>query len=191
VQEDVSSLQLIEFFEQRRVAGTPMVMVTVIETSGSTYAKAGHRMLIDDQNLYYGLVSGGCLEGDLVEHAKRVFREGQARIVTYDLREDKDELWGLNIGCNGLTRLLLQLVTAENDYQPMRSIANVWQRRVSETIICITASTHPQLPIGRRASKRLTLTRRAPVAPWTVLTRSCRCSRTCAAWDPESPAYRG
>jgi xanthine dehydrogenase accessory factor len=111
----VSSVQLIEFFEQRRLVGTPMVMVTVIETSGSTYSKAGHRMLIDDQNRYYGLVSGGCLEGDLIEHAKRVFTHGQARIVTYDLRGDKDEFWGLDIGCNGLTRLLLQRGTAAND----------------------------------------------------------------------------
>jgi xanthine dehydrogenase accessory factor len=144
----MASLQLIQFFEQRRERGTPLVLVTVIETFGSTYSKAGHRMLIDDQNLYHGLVSGGCLEGDLLEHAKLVFKDGRARIVTYDLRGDDDALWGLGIGCNGLTRLLLQLLAAENDYEPMRSIVHTWQTQLSRTITCVIASTHPQIPIG-------------------------------------------
>ena len=39
-----------------------MVMVTVYETLGSTYSKAGHRMLIAEDGDYAGLVSGGCLE---------------------------------------------------------------------------------------------------------------------------------
>jgi xanthine dehydrogenase accessory factor len=94
------------------------------------------------------LVSGGCLEGDLIEHAKRVFTHGQARIVTYDLRGDKDEFWGLDIGCNGLTRLLLQPVAAENDYEPMRSITSAWRRPTAKTITFITSSAHPRMPIG-------------------------------------------
>jgi hypothetical protein len=44
----MSSLQLIQSLEQRRLAGTPMVMVPVIETSGPTHSQAGHPMLIDD-----------------------------------------------------------------------------------------------------------------------------------------------
>lgn len=144
----MASMQLIQFFEQRRVQGTPLVLVTVVETSGSTYSKAGHRMLIDHENLYHGLVSGGCVEGDLLEHAVLVFQDGRARIVTYDLRGEQDALWGLGVGCNGMTRLLLQRIAAETDYEPMRSIVDTWQRQLSRTIICVTASSHPQVPIG-------------------------------------------
>ena len=105
-------------------------------------------MLIDDQNLYHGLVSGGCLEGDLLEHAKVVFQNGGARIVTYDLRGDQDALWGVGIGCNGMTRLLLQLVSADTDYEPLRSIVHTWQTQLSRTIVCVTESCHPQIPVG-------------------------------------------
>lgn len=38
-------------------------------------------MLIDDQNHDYDLVTSRCLEGDLIEHERRAFRDGQARIV--------------------------------------------------------------------------------------------------------------
>ena len=30
---------------------------------GSTYTKAGHRMIVADNGDFHGLVSGGCLEG--------------------------------------------------------------------------------------------------------------------------------
>ena len=103
------SVQFIEFFNRHRAAGAPLVLVTVVETNGSTYSKAGHRTLIDVDGNYYGLVSGGCLEGDLVEHSRRVFADGLTRMVVYDLRDEREDLWGLGIGCNGLIKLLLQL----------------------------------------------------------------------------------
>jgi xanthine dehydrogenase accessory factor len=144
----MSSTQLVAFFDQCRERGAPMVMVTVIETEGSTYAKVGARMLIDDHGNYHGLVSGGCMEGDLVEHAQVVLKSGQARIVTYDLRGDKDELWGLGAGCDGLIRVLLQPITRPMNYEPMRSIARVLQSNEAQTIACVTASEHPDFPIG-------------------------------------------
>jgi xanthine/CO dehydrogenase XdhC/CoxF family maturation factor len=54
-----------------------------------------------------GLVSGGCLEADLAEHARRVHASGQAAVVTYDTRADDDAVWGLGLGCNGLVDVLL------------------------------------------------------------------------------------
>ena len=62
----------IDAFQAWRDAGESIVMVTVIRTEGSTYSKAGHRILIAGNGDYQGLVSGGCLEGDLAEHARAV-----------------------------------------------------------------------------------------------------------------------
>ena len=70
---------------------------TVVKTGGSTYAKPGAQMLIDGNGEYAGLLSGGCLEGDLREHAREVAATGAARIVSYDLRSSTDQLFGL--GC--------------------------------------------------------------------------------------------
>jgi xanthine/CO dehydrogenase XdhC/CoxF family maturation factor len=35
---------LVRFFEQRRERGEPLALVTIYETSGSTYSKAGAHM---------------------------------------------------------------------------------------------------------------------------------------------------
>jgi xanthine/CO dehydrogenase XdhC/CoxF family maturation factor len=115
--------QLLQSFYAWRAAGEALALATVYETAGSTYSKAGHRILLAANGDYRGLVSGGCLEGDLAERARGVVSSGKAATVTYDLRDSADELWGLGVGCNGLLRIFLQPLLSTNDYQPFAAIA--------------------------------------------------------------------
>lgn len=119
----MSTRQILRSFQAWRERGEALVLATVYETLGSTYSKAGHRILIAANGDYQGLVSGGCLEGDLAERARRVVETGEPAAVTYDMRDDADELWGLGIGCNGLIRVFLQELTAAGGYEPFASIA--------------------------------------------------------------------
>jgi xanthine/CO dehydrogenase XdhC/CoxF family maturation factor len=119
----MSVRRIIQAFDAWRASGQPIVLVTVYETLGSTYSKAGHRILIAQNGDYQGLVSGGCLEGDLAERAQRVIESGQAMAVTYDMRDEVDDLWGLGVGCNGLIRVLLQPLEPAQSYEPFASIA--------------------------------------------------------------------
>src|SRR5688572_10472499 len=93
--------RLLPLFERARSLDQPLVLATVIRTGGSTYAKPGAQMLIAGDGEYAGLLSGGCLEGDLREHARTVAASGTSRIVSYDLRSTTDQLFGLGAGCEG------------------------------------------------------------------------------------------
>ena len=106
---------LIERFEQWRGANERLVLGTVYETAGSTYSKAGARVLIDGEGNYQGLVSGGCLEGDLAEHAAAVLASGKARSVCYDMRGEHDILFGTGVGCDGMLKVLLQPLSGDGD----------------------------------------------------------------------------
>lgn len=86
----------------------PRVLATLVATSGSTYRKAGARMLILANGDHLGLLSGGCLEADLKEHAAEVLRSGVARAVEYDMRGPDDILFGIGAGCEGAMRVLLE-----------------------------------------------------------------------------------
>ena len=92
------------------------LLATIINTRGSAYRKAGAMMLFNDQGGQLGVVSGGCLESDLFHQARKCWMTGEARTVTYDMREEGDVAWRLGIGCGGEVTLLLQPVTAENHY---------------------------------------------------------------------------
>lgn len=120
-------MNLLEFFKTRVLGGRPMVLATVYETVGSTYSKAGGQMLIDSVGDFCGVLSGGCLEGDLVERARRVMQSGIAETASYELGAD-DELWGLGVGCDGTMRVLLQPLTAEMAYEPFAAIGDIIDR---------------------------------------------------------------
>jgi xanthine/CO dehydrogenase XdhC/CoxF family maturation factor len=129
---------LFERFDAWRTEGRTLVLATVIETSGSTYSKAGHRILIADSDEWQGLVSGGCLEGDLALQAEQVRRDGLARVVTYDLRGDADGVFGLGVGCDGLLRILLQRLDPATGWEPMSGIAAAVRDGQPGTLLTIT-----------------------------------------------------
>ncbi len=119
----MSLLRTVRRFSEWRDHREVLVLATVYETMGSTYSKAGHRSLIAANGDYQGLVSGGCLEGDLGERADRIRETRKPAAITYDLRDEADDLWGLGVGCNGLIRVFLQPLIPEQDYEPFAAIA--------------------------------------------------------------------
>ena len=139
---------LLQSFETWRAAGEPLVLATVYETAGSTYSKAGHRILLAANGDYRGLVSGGCLEGDLAERARGVIAAALAAAVTYDLRDSADDLWGLGVGCNGLLRVFLQPLLPANDYQPFAAIAQRLAGTRPAGLATVIESDRPDLALG-------------------------------------------
>ena len=142
---------LIQSFHAWRAAAEPLVLATVYETAGSTYSKAGHRILLAGSGDYRGLVSGGCLEGDLAERSRGVIASGKAAVITYDLRDSADELWGLGVGCNGLLRIFLQPLLLANDYEPFRAIADRLAGTRPAGVATVVESERADVEVGATA----------------------------------------
>jgi xanthine/CO dehydrogenase XdhC/CoxF family maturation factor len=98
---------LLDFFREHRHEDS-LVLATITATGGSTYRKPGAMMLISRDGSYEGMISGGCLEGDLLLHAGKVFDSGNVSRVTYDMHADDSLVWNLGLGCDGVVHLLLQ-----------------------------------------------------------------------------------
>ncbi len=92
------------------------VLASIIETQRSSYRKIGAMMLINSLGKSYGLLSGGCLEADLMRQAQKCWQTGTQITVCYDMQDDNDIAWQLGIGCGGLVKVLLQPVHHENNY---------------------------------------------------------------------------
>ena len=85
---------LLPLYERERSFGRSLALGLLAQTEGSTYRKPGALMLIAANGEYAGLLSGGCLEGDLREIGF-VFQEGALfdsmtveENVAYRLREE-------------------------------------------------------------------------------------------------------
>lgn len=111
------------------------VLATLIQSRGSSYRKLGARLLINQLGERFGLLSGGCLETDLVRQAARVFTSREPRLVSYDMLDDGGERWQQAIGCGGELHIGLCPLHQDNHYlgfdqvyQALRARESVWYR---------------------------------------------------------------
>ena len=139
--------EIVTAWEAVRAEGGEALLATVVGVSGSTYRRPGARMLLSREGRLAGSVSGGCLEGDILQKAWWRTENGAA-LVTYDSTDaDEDVVWGFGLGCNGVVQVLLERVSPERPGL-LNVLTAVLRERVSQTIITVTASDDPAVPLG-------------------------------------------
>ena len=111
------------------------ILVTVAATSGSTYRRAGARAIISEAGESYGTLSGGCLERDLAERARQWLGDFTPRLTTYDSTRSDDVVFGLGLGCRGITELLIEPFDAH--HVPLLLSEFAWNGR--EPVLLTTA----------------------------------------------------
>lgn len=135
-------------------------LVLVLDTSGSTYVRAGAVALFGADGTQAGWLSGGCLEPDIARQALDAAQRRRIGWMDIDTRGDEDLLAGSAVGCRGHLRLALV---------PL-SLLEGWNRLVDAW--CDGAALHVALhPDGRLSASAsthaLTLALDADVLPWT------------------------
>ena len=135
-------------YERARAEGAPLVLATVVATRGSTYRKAGAQMLIGSGGRYEGILSGGCLEGDLAGHAASVLETGTPKMVRYDNGGDDDLLWGLGAGCEGGMDVWLVRLDPAADWEPFATLSRCFEQRERARYALVLDSEAPILPVG-------------------------------------------
>lgn len=88
--------------------GLKNVLASVVYLKGSSYRKPGVRMLISEDLNSVGAVSGGCVEKEIIQRAKTVFRDNQPKIITYDGR--------YRLGCEGILYILIEPFFISDDF---------------------------------------------------------------------------
>ena len=126
------------------------VLATVVDLQGSGYRLPGARMLMSVDGETFGTVSGGCLEADVLERAKKVSETGRPEIFTYDTTADESSVFSLNMGCRGVIRILLECVGRDSRLIERLRMANVGRERQAVATL-IAAETEAEVNIGGRA----------------------------------------
>lgn len=143
---------IIAAYQQAAKQNLRGVLATVVRVEGSAYRRPGARMFVSETKQRTGVLSGGCLEGDVVERALKVIATGEPILVTYDTRSDSDIVWGLGIGCRGVVQILIEPASDFRCAGLMQLLADCEQnaeRGAVATVIRCEGS--PQVEIGARA----------------------------------------
>ncbi|RUT07344.1 putative xanthine dehydrogenase subunit A [Dulcicalothrix desertica PCC 7102] len=105
---------ILEAFDESQKSGETAFLATVVKTQGSTYRRAGAKMLITSTGKMVGTISGGCLENDVFEHTRQSMSNSKAIVVTYDNTAPEDIIWGFGLGCNGVVQVLIESLDTNN-----------------------------------------------------------------------------
>ncbi|MFC4767746.1 XdhC family protein [Effusibacillus consociatus] len=146
-------LDIVEGLKLCRDRKERAVLATILEVEGSAYRREGARCLISESGRIIGTLSGGCVEGDLFEHARAVMETGVSRTVRYDFRPEGDIFWGLGLGCNGALTIWLQSFDPIHHSEQAEQLVQDFQNRVSSmeayTIgIVVESEDRIKLPVG-------------------------------------------
>ena len=91
-----------------RAVGRSAALATVVRVDGSAPRGVGAKLAVAEGGEMGGSVSGGCVEGDVVEHALAVLSSGQPEIRRYGISDEQ----GLEVGlmCGGTIEVLIEPV---------------------------------------------------------------------------------
>lgn len=123
-------------------------LVTVVRVEGSSYRRAGARMLVLEDGTYLGGISGGCLEGDALRRAQKGIALGRPSVITYDTTQDDDYQIGVGLGCQGVIDVLFTPLFADDPGCPLRLLSELTAIREPAVVVTITASPLAEL-IGK------------------------------------------
>jgi xanthine/CO dehydrogenase XdhC/CoxF family maturation factor len=97
--------------------GKRAALATVVRVRGSAYRHEGAKMLVAEDGVTTGNVSGGCLEADVQEVALDVLTSRKSQLRSYYAGSDEIAAWDLGVGCEGQVEVLVEVVTAARTYE--------------------------------------------------------------------------
>ncbi len=134
--------------EQASAQHMEMALATVVKVEGSSYRRAGARMLVTADGRMTGAISGGCLEGDALKKALLAIQQRQNRLVTYDTSSHEGNAIGLQLGCNGIVHILFEYIDFSKSMHPITLLENVLQHRREAILVTCFSEDRRQLQLG-------------------------------------------
>jgi xanthine/CO dehydrogenase XdhC/CoxF family maturation factor len=91
--------EILADVERWRANGEKVAIATVVATRRSAPRPVGAKLAVSESGELAGSVSGGCVEGDVFEHACGVLRSGQPKLLSYGIEDE--EAWNVGLPCGG------------------------------------------------------------------------------------------
>ena len=79
--------------------GDDVALATVIDVKRSAPRPPGAKMAVNSRGEVSGMVSGGCVEGAVVEVAEEVLRGGDPRLLHFGIADS--DAWDVGLPCGG------------------------------------------------------------------------------------------
>jgi len=134
-------------------AGRKVALATVSRTWGSSPRPAGSKLAVSDAAEFVGSVSGGCIEGAVIQEALEVMASGGSRVLSFGVSDET--AWEVGLACGGKIEVLVEAVVPDPDTRGgvARAVLDelLAARRARRQVVLATplaAGVHRLLPVA-------------------------------------------
>jgi xanthine/CO dehydrogenase XdhC/CoxF family maturation factor len=106
--ENAPAENVLEQAAAWRRQGKGVALATVVTTWGSAPRPAGSQLAIDDGGQFIGSVSGGCIEGAVVQEALEAIADGKPRLLDFGV--SNSQAWEVGLACGGKIQIYLERI---------------------------------------------------------------------------------
>lgn len=89
-------------------AGHKVALGTVVKTWGSSPRPTGSQLAVRDDGAFAGSVSGGCVEGAVIEEALTAMRDGKVCKLEFGVSDE--QAWAVGLACGGRVEIFVEPV---------------------------------------------------------------------------------
>ena len=101
-------LDVLAAAEGWRHDGRGVALATVVETWGSAPRPVGSHLAIDENGNFEGSVSGGCVEGAVIDEALQVIASGEPKMLEFGVADET--AWRVGLSCGGRIKVYVERV---------------------------------------------------------------------------------
>lgn len=107
---DTYSQELLSHLSGEREDKRKMVLATIISRRGSAPREVGTKMIILEDGQTVGTIGGGCVESDVISHARLMMRDGQEQnqLICVDMTED--QACDAGMVCGGTVEIYMERI---------------------------------------------------------------------------------
>ena len=85
-----------------------MALATVVSTWGSSPSPVGSQLVVRQDGHFEGSVSGGCVEGKVIETAMECIDNGTTKLLGFSVTDE--EAWEVGLACGGSVEVYVEPV---------------------------------------------------------------------------------
>ncbi|MEM7120793.1 MAG: XdhC family protein [Pseudomonadota bacterium] len=89
-------------------AGHQVALATVTHTWGSSPRPVGSQLAVRDDSTFRGSVSGGCIEGAVIQEALAALKDGKTRNLEFSV--SNEQAWEVGLTCGGTVQVFVEPV---------------------------------------------------------------------------------
>jgi len=87
-------------------SGHKVALGTVVKTWGSAPRPAGSQLVVRDDGVFAGSVSGGCVETAVISEARDAMNDGRVRKLEFGVSDE--QAWSVGLACGGRIEIFVE-----------------------------------------------------------------------------------